>query len=330
MENMPLRAPKLLDQVHAAIRLRHMSASTDEIYTRWIRSFILFHGKRHPREMGAPEVEAFLTDLAIRRHVAPATQNQAKAAFLFLYKVVLEIRLPWLGEVVQAKTNPRLPVVLSRAEVARLLDHMEGTMGLFAHLLYGTGLRLLEGLRMRVKDLDFERREIIVREGKGFKDRVTMLPEALVQPLLDHLAKVRALHERDLAEGFGEVWLPTALAAKGRGLGKKWYWQWVFPSRLRSVDPECGVLRRHFIYPESVQRAIRVASGLAGIAKPVTPHVLRHCFATHLLGAGYDIRTIQELLGHSKVETTMIYTHVLNRGGHGVLSPLDQIPFPKA
>lgn len=275
--------------------------------------------------MGAAEVETYLSHLATRGEVAPSTQNQAKAALLFLYKVVLGTELPWLNDVVHAKTTPRLPVVLSPSEVGRLLDQMDGTMGLFARLLYGTGMRLKEGLRLRVKDLDFERREVTIREGKGGKDRMTMLPEALVKPLQDHLLKVRALHAQDLEAGFGEVWLPDALGAKYRGLGKKWHWQWVFPSRLRSVDPDCGMIRRHFIYPESVQRAIREAAMRADIAKPVSPHVLRHSFATHLLGSGYDIRTIQELLGHKDVETTMIYTHVLNRGGHGVASPLDRI-----
>ena len=215
-------------------------------------------------------------------------------------------------------------MVLTSTEVTRLLDQMAGTMGLFARRLYGTGMRLREGLRLRVKDLDFERREVIVREGKGGKDRVTMLPEALVGPLQAHLVKVRALHEQDLKEGFGEVWLPDALGAKYRGLGRKWHWQWVFPSRLRSTDPDFGVIRRHFIYPESVQRAVREAAARADLAKPVSPHILRHSFATHLLGSGYDIRTIQELLGHKNVETTAIYTHVLNRGGRGVRSPLDR------
>jgi len=275
--------------------------------------------------MGAPEVEAYLSHLATQGNVSPSTQNQAKAALLFLYKVVLGVQLPWLNHVVQAKITPRLPVVLTQSEVGRLLAHTDGTMGLFAHLLYGTGMRLKEGLRLRVKDIDFERREVIIREGKGGKDRVTMLPELLVLPLQDHLAKVRVLHAKDLEEGFGEVWLPNALSAKYKDLGKKWHWQWVFPSRLRSVDPESGITRRHFIYPESVQRVIREAAKKADIAKPVSPHILRHSFATHLLSAGHDIRTIQELLGHRNVETTMIYTHVLNRGGHGVPSPLDVV-----
>lgn len=328
MEPGPPSSPRLLDQVHAAIRIRHLSPATDEVYTRWIRKFILFHGKKHPRDMGAEEVEAFLTHLALQGKVSPSTQNQAKAALLFLYKVVLESELPWLNKIVQAKATPRLPVVLAPSEVARLLDQMDGTMGLFARLLYGSGMRLMEGLHLRVKDLDFERREIIVREGKGGKDRVTMLPEALVGPLREHLLKVRMLHTQDLEAGLGEVWLPNALGTKYNGLGRKWHWQWVFPSKLRSIDPEAGVTRRHHIYPESVQRAIREASRRADLTKPVTPHTLRHSFATHLLGSGYDIRTIQELLGHKDVETTMIYTHVLNRGGHGVSSPLDRIESP--
>lgn len=320
-----LAPPKLLDQVSAAIRIRHYSPSTEELYTRWVRRFILYHGKRHPRNLGPAEVEAFLSYLAIEEKVSPSTQNQAKAALLFLYKVVLDIQLPWLNDVIQAKSIPRLPVVLTHAEVMRLLDQLDGTLGLFVQLLYGTGLRLMEGLRLRVKDLDFERREVLVRDGKGGKDRVTMLPELLVEPLQEHLARVKALHARDLVEGFGEVWVPDALATKYRGVGKKWTWQWVFPSRIRSIDPACGAIRRHHIYPESVQRVVRKAAVEAEISKPVTPHVLRHSFATHLLQAGNDIRTIQELLGHKNVETTMIYTHVLNRGGHGVPSPLDRI-----
>lgn len=317
--------PRLLDQVHAAMRLRHYSRSTDEVYTRWIRRFILFHGKRHPNEMGRPEVEAFLSFLAMKEKVSASTQNQAKAALLFLYKVVLGTALPWLDNVVQAKGSARLPVVLTEPEVARLLDQIEGMMGLFVQLLYGTGLRLMEGLRLRVKDIDFERREIIVREGKGNKDRVTMLPESLVDPLQRHLQKVRALHVQDLDAGSGEVWVPEALALKYRGIGKQWHWQWVFPSRVRDRDPGTGRMLRHHLYPESVQRVVREASRRAGISKPVTPHALRHSFATHLLQSGHDIRTIQELLGHKNVETTMIYTHVLNRGGHGVASPLDRI-----
>ncbi|MEW6314465.1 MAG: integron integrase [Pseudomonadota bacterium] len=317
-------SPKLLDRIRAAIRLRHYSVRTEEAYVDWARRFILFHGRRHPAEMGADEVSAFLSYLVSERNVAASTQNQAKSALLFLYREVLGIELPWLDEVVAAKAARRLPVVLTPTEVRRLLNAMSGTMGLVASLLYGTGMRLLEGLRLRVKDIEFERREIVVREGKGNKDRVTVLPENLILPLQTHLAKVKALHERDLEAGFGEVYLPDALAKKHPKAGKSWGWQFVFPSAVRSVDPRSGVERRHHLYEASVQRAVREAARLAEIHKPVTPHVLRHSFATHLLQSGYDIRTVQELLGHSDVSTTMIYTHVLNKGGRGVVSPLDR------
>lgn len=318
----PLR---LLDQLREAIRVRHMSLRTEEAYREWARRFILFHHKRHPKEMGAEEVAAFLSYLAVERGVAAATQNQAKAALLFLYKNVLNMDLPWLGEVVQAKGARRLPVVLNPSEVRQILDQMNGQMGLIAQLLYGTGMRLMEGLRLRVKDVDFHRREIIVREGKGNKDRVTMLPDRLVEPLQAHLEKVKALHDRDLADGFGDVFMPDALAEKFHKAAKAWGWQWVFPSLVRSQDPRGGLERRHHLYAESVQRAVREAARRAEMTKPVTPHVFRHSFATHLLAAGHDIRTVQELLGHKDVQTTMIYTHILNRGGKGVPSPLDQI-----
>jgi len=315
--------PRLLDQLREQLRVRHYSLRTEDAYVDWVRRFILFQGKRHPREMGAAEVQAFLSHLAVDRKVAPSTQNQAKAALLFLYGQVLAVDLPWLAEIVQAKRQPRLPVVLTPGEVAVLFDQLEGGMALVARVLYGTGMRLMEGLRLRVKDVEFERREIVVRDGKGGRDRVTMLPERLVGPLRAHLARVQALHERDLAEGFGEVWLPDALAEKARSAARAWGWQWVFPSALRSVDPRSGLTRRHHLQPESVQKAIRLAARTGELVKPVTPHVLRHSFATHLLAAGHDIRTIQELLGHKDVATTMIYTHVLNRGGRGVTSPLD-------
>lgn len=315
--------PKLLDRMRAEIRLRHYSIRTEEAYVDWARRFILYHSKRHPKEMGAEEVRDFLSYLATERKVSASTQNQAKSALLFLYREVLNIELPWLDEVIAAKTSKRLPVVLTPTEVRRLLAATSGTMGLVISLLYGTGMRLLEGLRLRVKDVEFERREIIVREGKGNKDRVTVLPENLVLPLKAHLEKVKALHQRDLDAGFGEVYLPDALARKYPGAGRAWGWQFVFPSAVRSVDPRSGVERRHHLYEASVQRAVREAAKLAEIAKPVTPHVLRHSFATHLLQSGYDIRTVQELLGHKDVQTTMIYTHVLNKGGRGVVSPLD-------
>jgi len=323
-EEAPSR-PRLLEQVREAIRLRHYSLRTEEVYVDWVRRFVLFHGKRHPAGLGAPEVALFLSHLARERHVSASTQNQAKAALLFLYKQVLAMELPWLDEVVQAKTAPRLPVVLSASEVRLVLDQMRGTSGLVARLLFGSGMRLLEGLRLRVKDLDFGQHEILVREGKGSKDRVTMLPESLEAALRRHLDRVKALHERDLAEGFGRVFLPDALAVKYPEAAAAWGWQWVFPAAGRSRDPRTGLERRHHLGPESIQRAVRQAARQAELAKPVTPHVLRHSFATHLLHAGYDIRTVQELLGHKDVETTMIYTHVLNRGGRGVASPLDRI-----
>ena len=317
-------SPKLLDRLRAEIRVRHYSIRTEEAYVDWVRRFILFQDKRHPKDMGAEEVRDFLSHLATERNVSASTQNQAKSALLFLYREVLKIELPWLDEVVAAKVARRLPVVLTPTETRRLLNAMSGTMGLVASLLYGTGMRLLEGLRLRVKDVEFERREIIVREGKGNKDRVTVLPENLILPLQTHMEKVKALHERDLEVGFGEVYLPDALAAKYPKAARTWGWQFVFPSAVRSIDPRSGIERRHHLYEASVQRAVREVAKIAEVHKPVTPHVLRHSFATHLLQAGYDIRTVQELLGHSDVSTTMIYTHVLNKGGKGVVSPLDR------
>lgn len=317
--------PRLLDRVREAIRVRHYSLRTERAYVEWVRRYVLFHGKRHPQELGRVEVEAFLSHLAVQKGVSASTQNQAKAALLFLYEKVLEQPLPWLEQVIQAKGIRRLPTVLNLGETQRLLDQTRGSTGLVIRLLYGSGLRLLEALRLRVKDVDFERREILVREGKGGKDRVTVLPGALVAPLKEHLERVRALHEKDLAEGFGEVYLPDALAAKMPKAARNWGWQYVFPSAHRGVDPRSGVVRRHHLLAETIQRAVRQAAREAEIAKPVSPHVLRHSFATHLLASGQDIRTIQELLGHRDVATTMIYTHVLNRGGFGVPSPLDRL-----
>ncbi len=318
-------APRLMDRLRQQLRVRHYSLRTEDAYVEWVRRFVLFHGKRHPRDMGPAEVQAFLSHLAVDRRVSPSTQNQAKCALLFLYEHLLEVQLPWLSEVVQARRQPRLPVVLTPSEVRTLLDQLEGTMALVARLLYGTGMRLMEVLRLRVKDVEFERREVVVRDGKGGRDRITMLPDSLVDPLREHLERVKALHARDLREGFGEVWLPEGLAAKARTAPRAWGWQWVFPSATRSSDPRSGRVHRHHLLPESVQKAVRLAARAGELAKPVTPHVLRHSFATHLLASGHDIRTVQELLGHKDVATTMIYTHVLNRGGRGVPSPLDAL-----
>lgn len=319
------RAPKLLDALRAQLRVMHYAIRTEEAYVDWVRRFILFHEKRHPKDMGPNEVAKFLSDLAVTRHVSASTQNQAKAAILFVYRHVLGIELPWLDDVVIAKVPQRLPVVLTSREVRSLLHELNGTTGLVASLLYGTGMRLMEGLRLRVKDIDFDRREIIIREGKGNKDRVTVLPENLIDPLRQRMRKTQELHQADLDAGYGEVHLPQALQAKYANAGRSWGWQYVFPSQVRSVDPRSGVIRRHHLAEQSVQRAVSVAAKRAGISKPCSPHTLRHSFATHLLQAGYDIRTVQELLGHANVATTQIYTHVLNKGGRGVLSPFDQL-----
>ena len=317
-------APRLLDQVRDKIRLKHYSIRTEQAYTDWVKRFVLYHKKRHPKEMGAQEVEQFLTHLAVNGNVAASTQNQAKSALLFLYRDVLGVELPWLDAVEQAKTGKRLPVVLTVQESTRLLDRVEDTTGLIIRLLYGSGMRVMEGVRLRVKDVDFERAELIVREGKGNKDRVTMLPQSLIEPLQQHLVRVKAMHDKDLQAGFGDVYLPFALARKYPTAGREWHWQYVFPAAKRSIDPRSDVERRHHVSDQAVQRAVRQAARDAGINKPVTPHTLRHSFATHLLQSGYDIRTVQELLGHKDVQTTMIYTHVLNRGGRGVVSPLDR------
>jgi integron integrase len=315
--------PKLLDQVRERIRVKHYSIRTEETYLGWIRRFIFFHGKRHPREMGTREIEAFLTYLATDRDVAASTQNQALSAILFLYKEVLEMELPWLEGVTRAKKPQRLPVVMTVEETRRVLANLEGQWSLVGKLLYGTGMRLMEGLRLRVKDVDFARREITVRSGKGDKDRITMLPSSLVADLQAQVARAKMLHDLDMADGYGEVWLPNALAKKYPNAAREFGWQYVFPSSNRAVDPLSGVVRRHHLNEKGLQRAVRQAAHQAGVMKPVSPHTLRHSFATHLLERGQDIRTIQELLGHADVQTTMIYTHVLNRGGRGVLSPLD-------
>lgn len=316
--------PKLLDQLRQQIRVRNYSIRTEAVYAEWVKRYIRFHHYRHPAEMGAAEIEAFLTHLAVKRDVSASTQNQALAALLFLYKEVLKLDLPWLQGVVRAKKPKHLPVVLTRVEVDALLAQLQGDSWIVANLLYGAGLRLLEALRLRVKDVDFTRREIIVRDGKGQKDRVTMLPMRVVEPLRQHLNKVQHVHQGDLAEGFGEANLPFALARKYSNAVKEWGWQFIFPSSNRSQDP-CGHgIYRHHLHEKTIQRAVREAARRAGLIKHATPHSVRHSFATHLLEAGQDIRTVQELLGHSDVKTTMIYTHVLNRGGLAVLSPLDR------
>ncbi len=317
------RKGRLLDQVHEAVRTLHYSRRTEESYVHWIRRFIFWSGKRHPAALGEAEVSAFLSYLATERNVAAATQNQALSALLFLYRQVLGRDLAWMDGMVRAKRPVRLPVVLSPAEAEALLAQLRGMHLLMAGLLYGAGLRLMECLRLRVKDVDFAYRQILVRDGKGEKDRVTMLPERLVQAMHSQLGEAKRLHGVDLREGYGEVHLPYALARKYPRAGYEWAWQYVFPSTKRSVDPDGGVIRRHHIDESVLHRALKDAARDAGLTKPVSAHALRHSFATHLLQSGYDIRTVQELLGHADVSTTMIYAHVLNKGGRGVASPLD-------
>ena len=317
--------PKLLDQVRNTIRLKHYSIRTERAYVDWIRRFILFHHKRHPTVMGAPEVRAFLSHLAVERHVAASTQRQALSALIFLYREVLNQDFGWLEDMERAKKPERLPVVFSRSEVRAVLAHLDGQRWLMASLLYGAGLRLMECVRLRVKDVDFAYRQILVRDGKGQKDRVTMLPQTVIEPLRLHLERVKALHEQDLADGFGEVYLPFALEKKYPHISREWGWQYVFPSRKRSIDPRAGKERRHHVDEKVLQEAVKKAIRAAHIPKAGSCHTFRHSFATHLLEAGYDIRTVQELLGHKDVHTTMIYTHVLNQGGKGVRSPLDVV-----
>jgi len=318
---------KLLDQVRDKIRFKHYSLSTEKTYIAWIKQFILYHHKRHPVEMGSLEVEAFLTYLATQRNVSSSTQNQALSAILFLYREVLAVNLPWLENFERSKKPRRLPVVLTMTEVQALLQATSTApepIGLVIKLLYGTGMRLMEAVRLRVKDLELERREIIVRDGKGGKDRVTMLPESLAEAMRVHLALRRNWHEQDIILGKVDVWLPDALAIKSPNASKEWGWQYVFAAKNYSIDPRNNSERRHHIEEKQVQRYVKRAAQAAGITKPTSPHTLRHSFATHILQAGYDIRTVQELLGHSDVATTMIYTHVLNKGGKGVISPLDR------
>jgi integron integrase len=315
--------PKLMDRMRGRIRVKHYSIRTERAYCDWVKRYIIFHGKRHPKELGAQDVESFLTNLAVNGKVSASTQNQAKSAILFLYKEVLGAELPWLENVTRAKTPRRIPVVLTHDEVKRVIGQLDGTLWLMASLLYGAGLRLMECVRLRVKDVDFARREITVRDGKGFKDRVTMLPASLSESLRIHMARVRELHRQDLSDGHGDVYLPYALERKYPNAGRSWAWQYVFPAKIRSEDPRGGAVRRHHVDEKVLQRAIKRAVEAADISKLATPHTLRHSFATQLLQSGYDIRTVQELLGHKDVSTTMIYTHVLNRGGRGVLSPMD-------
>ncbi len=315
---------KLLDQLRETIRIKHYSYSTEKTYVHWAKRYILFHNKRHPVEMGAPEIEAFLSHLAQEGNVSASTQNQAYNALLFLYRNVLHIQLTGPILAMRAKRGQYLPTVLSRNEVNQVLNGMQGLHQLMAQLLYGSGLRLMECLRLRVKDIDFEQSQIVVREGKGEKDRLTMLPTSLVEPLKAQIIFVTWQHERDLLDGFGSVELPFALARKYPNADKELGWQYIFPSDRLSLDPRSGITRRHHLDPSGLQRAVRAAASLAPINKPVSPHTFRHCFATHLLEAGYDIRTVQELLGHKDVKTTMIYTHVLNRGPKAVRSPLDE------
>lgn len=319
------RPPKLLDRVRLAIRTRHLSLRTEQAYVQWIRRFILFHHKRHPKDMGAGEIGAFLTHLAVDRRVSASTQNQALSALLFLYREVLRLQIGEVEDVVRAKRLRSLPVVLTQDEVRRLFTHLHGTQRLIGTLLYGSGLRLMECLRLRVKDCDFESHQITLRDGKGGYDRITMLPETLQPALKKHLVGVRNLHRQDLTKGFGKAALPHALNRKYPQAAIDWAWQFVFPADSRSADPRTGVIRRHHLSAQSMQRAMKQAVQAAGINKRASCHTLRHSFATHLLEGGYDIRTVQELLGHKHVKTTMIYTHVLNRGGHAVRSPLDRL-----
>jgi integron integrase len=304
--------------------MRHYSLRTERAYSDWVRRYIRYHGMRHPSQMGEAQVTAFLSSLANERHVSASTQNQALAAILFLYREVLRQEIPWLDGVVRARRPRRLPVVLTREEVDAVFDRMGGTHRLMARLMYGTGLRLMECLRLRVKDVDIARREVIVRQGKGAKDRRTMLPAALLADMRAHLRIVRLLFDADRARGIAGVELPDAFAVKSPGAAVEWGWHWVFPQDSLSTDPRSGIVRRHHAYDETFQRSLKQAARRAGIVKPVSSHSLRHSFATHLMESGYDIRTVQELLGHKDVSTTMIYTHVLNRGGRGVVSPLDR------
>lgn len=315
--------PGLLDVVRQSIRTKHYSIRTEQVYLGWIKRFVRFHGMRHPRDMGAGEVEQFLSHLAVQRDVSASTQNQALSAILYLYKEVMGIDLPWMGEVTRAKKQRKLPVVLTRDEVSHLLLQTDGDIGLVIRLLYGTGMRLLEGCRLRIKDVELTRREIVIRDGKGAKDRVTVLPLRLLEPVREQILRVQEIFRADREAGLSGVYLPHALAVKYPQAPVELGWQYLFPAANLSIDPRSTAKRRHHIDEARIQRAVKKAAAAAGIVKPVSPHTLRHSFATHLIENGYDIRTVQELLGHADVATTQIYTHVLNRGGLGVKSPLD-------
>ncbi len=323
-DQMSQRPPKLLDRVREILRLKHYAIRTEETYVQWIIRFIHFHHRRHPQEMDTPEIEAFLTHLAIDKNVTPSTQNQALSAILFLYQHVLHKELQAPINALRARKPSRLPTVLTKGEVWQVIEAMVGVHQLMATLLYGSGMRLMECVRLRVKDIDFAQHQIIVRDGKGAKDRVTILPDMLCRPLQDHLKQVKRLHNDDLAHGRGDVYLPFALERKYPNANREWSWQYVFPSQKLSVDPRTGLVRRHHVDETGLQKAIKQAAKSVGMHKRVSSHTFRHSFATHLLEDGYDIRTVQELLGHKSVETTMIYTHVLNRGGKAVRSPADR------
>ncbi len=318
------KEPKLLDQMKNTLRRKHYALRTEKTYIDWARRYILFHNKRHPKEMGIPEIESYLTYLAVDQHISASTQNQALAGILFLYTQVLKIEInPKKINASRAKDSQKLPVVLSKEETHKTINLMTGTHKLMTQILYGGGLRLMEAIRLRTKDIDFANQQIIIRSGKGNKDRITMLPEKIAEPLKNHLLRIKEEHNLCLKNGNGSVYLPNALAKKYPNAKYEWQWQWLFPSKILSKDPRSKETRRHHLSPSSLQRAVRKAGKLSGINKRITPHTFRHSFATHLLEAGYDIRTIQELLGHKDVKTTMIYTHVINRGGMAVRSPLD-------
>jgi len=322
MQNSP-NDRKLLDQVSDAIRLKHYSLRTEQTYKDWIKRYILFHGKRHPKEMGIQEIQTFLTHLASEKNVAASTQNQALSAILFLYRHVLHIEIEFPTDIVRAQKSKTLPTVLTHQEAIAVINKMDGIPKIMTKILYGSGLRLMECLRLRVKDIDFGNHQIIVRDGKGQDDRFTILPDSLLHELDLHIQTVSIIHQKDIRQGFGEVHLPYALARKYPGAAKEWGWQYLFPALSRSIDPVSKKTMRHHADPSVLQKAIRGAAKKVRISKSVSPHTFRHSFATHLLQNGYDIRTVQELLGHKDVKTTMIYTHVLQRGGLAVKSPLD-------